>query len=644
MDNKEILEIAKEKVKLIDYIEGVKKNLGNNKCWVNPCPICNHKDHFTIDTNKNLYHSFSGCCEGGSIIDYMVNVENMTKSEAINKTLDLAGMSHNKEDKKMIKNVEKPIPQTVESYKRDIDLTNIIYKYYNKNNSNREYFISRGLTNEIIDKYKLCVVDPKELLKDNIDLLPKFNNIGVYEYILPIWENNKITSLIGRRNDNKSLENAKTFNLKGVELKIFNLDLLKSDKKIIFITEGIFDGLAIESMGNSYNSISLNSVNMVNRFIDVLKANLDTCKDKQFILCGDSGNAGNGMNMKLQKVLNELEIDNVIFDLNGYDDVNDFAVNDEGKFSLILSEMVNSFAYQDSAYEHLSNQFMKDIEKMRNYKLKSTGFMDLNEKLNGGLHSGLYVLGAISSLGKTTLIHQIADNVASQGNNVLFFSLEQSKTELLSKSISRELCKLNIDYALTARQIMNGENNSYIKSAVENYSEASKNVKIYEGNFNTTVKTIRSTVERHVKRFNDNPLVIVDYLQILQSVDVRMSDKQKVETNVTELKRISRDYNIPLIVISSLNRDSYLNPISFESFKETGGIEYTADLVLGLQYTNVDIITEEKSKIKQREMLKRESLELPRQITLVCLKQRNGQQNFSTGFKFYPHYNYFVEA
>lgn len=294
----------------------------------------------------------------------------------------------------------------------------------------------------------------------------------------------------------------------------------------------------------------------------------------------------------------------------------------------------------DSIYDYLYNYFEDDINKINSYELKSTGFKNLDNYLNGGLHAGLYVIGGVSSLGKTTFIHQIADNVANQRSNVLFFSLEQSKMELVSKSLSRETFKLDTKNALTARNIMTGTKN---KNAIINYLNTAKHLKVIEGNFNTTVNTIREYINNHIAINNDNPLVIVDYLQIIQSIDYKMSDKQKIDTTVTELKRISRDFNIPLIVISSLNRDSYLCPISFESFKESGGIEYTADVVLGLQYSKISDIAGEKNKTKQKELLKNEALNIPRQIELVCLKQRNGSQIFSCGYEFYQMFNYFNE-
>lgn len=633
LDLQKKIQQAKQDIKLLDYIPGKKINLGGEKVRVNPCPVCSKKDHFTIYTGKNTYSSFNNCCNGGSIIDYLMEVEGLEKPKAIEKILTLSNQEGS--ITKMNKQIEKPIPA---DQSKDIDLTKNVLKYHS--NTNTSYFKNRGISDEIINKYKLCVADPQELLKNTKDLIPGLSNISDYEYILPIWENEKVVSIIGRRNDQKSLNNSKTFNLKGVKQRIFNIGLLKSNKEFLFICESVFDALSIESINNSFGSVSLNSVKMANRFIEAVKSNKEQCQDKTFVLCGDNDKYGTALNDQLKNELESLGIKTNIFKIKPeYKDINEFAVNDHETFKSSFDDFVN----KDTAYEFITKHLVDEINKVKNFEVKKTGFNDFDKKMNGGLHAGLYVLGAISSLGKTTFIHQIADNVANQGQKVLFFSLEQSRFELVSKSLSRELAKINPENGLTARQIMSGKVNGNIQKALDNYTYASKNLKIFEGNFDTTVKIIRKVIDKHIKENQDNPFVIVDYLQILQALDVRMSDKQKVENNVTELKRMSRDFNIPLFVISSLNRDSYLNPISYESFKETGGIEYTADNVFGLQYSNIESINAEKTKTKQRKLAKIEALKMPREIDLICLKQRNGIQNFSCKFKFYPQYNFFLE-
>jgi replicative DNA helicase len=57
--------------------------------------------------------------------------------------------------------------------------------------------------------------------------------------------------------------------------------------------------------------------------------------------------------------------------------------------------------------------------------------------LDDGLYEGLYIVGAMSSLGKTTFVTQIGDQIANNGTDVLIFSLEMSRYELMAKSISR---------------------------------------------------------------------------------------------------------------------------------------------------------------------------------------------------------------
>ena len=92
-----------------------------------------------------------------------------------------------------------------------------------------------------------------------------------------------------------------------------------------------------------------------------------------------------------------------------------------------------------------------------------------------------------------------------------------------------------------------------------------------------------------MERNQVKPIVIIDYLQIIQGdPQQRQSTKELIDSNVTELKRLSRSRDIPVFLISSLNRSNYLTPVDFESFKESGGIEYTAD-VISVSYTHLDV-------------------------------------------------------
>ena len=171
-----------------------------------------------------------------------------------------------------------------------------------------------------------------------------------------------------------------------------------------------------------------------------------------------------------------------------------------------------------------------------------------------------------------------------------------------------------------------------------------RNLSIIEGNFDTNVLTIQAYIQQYIELNNVRPIVMIDYLQIMPPIEKGMSDKAAVDVNVRELKRMSHQEGVPIFVISSFNRANYLAPVSFEAFKESGGIEYTADVVWGLQLGVIS--TEEFLKLdKQSEKIimvnKSKAAEI-RDIELVCLKNRNGSL-FTQKFSYHAKYDYYQE-
>jgi len=103
---------------------------------------------------------------------------------------------------------------------------------------------------------------------------------------------------------------------------------------------------------------------------------------------------------------------------------------------LIEQSIYNKYA-TETLDEYMSNTFLNDLQNNCKYTARATLFEEIDKNLNGGIKNGLYVVGAVSRLGKTTLVQQIADNIASQGHKVIIFSVEQSRFELVSKALSR---------------------------------------------------------------------------------------------------------------------------------------------------------------------------------------------------------------
>lgn len=294
-------------------------------------------------------------------------------------------------------------------------------------------------------------------------------------------------------------------------------------------------------------------------------------------------------------------------------------------------------------------QFIQDIEANKGVKGIPTGFKGLDDILDGGLYAGLYIVGAVSSLGKTTYCLQVGDNIASSGTDVLIFSLEMSRRELISKSLSRLTYKegsgAEDDTGMKTRQILNGyytkKNKETINQAINSYKEFSDRVYITEGLGKITTNVIRDSVEKHIRTTNRNPVVILDYIQILAPTDPRMSDKQNIDQAVFELKRLSRDFDIPVLVISSLNRASYNKTVDMSAFKESGALEYSSDVLIGLQFAGTD---NKKDNRDAENFINEMKNEYRRKIEVRILKNRNGITGSLINYEFISSFNVFIEG
>lgn len=293
--------------------------------------------------------------------------------------------------------------------------------------------------------------------------------------------------------------------------------------------------------------------------------------------------------------------------------------------------------------EYYENQFASDVENFKKGGKLKSGYANIDAITN--LYPGLYVIGAISSLGKTTFIHQMGDQMAEAGNHVLFFSLEQSILELASKSIARTMAQEDQKNGLSSLQVRRADlSDSLIASAINKCKIYSDKMTIVECSFRATIDDITNAVQEFIRQNNVKPVVIIDYLQVIQpSPESKMTTKDLVDYHVRRLKVLQTDNQLTMIVISSLNRQNYMTAIDFESFKESGGIEYTADVLWGLQlqcihnepFTQQNKINEKRQKIIEAKKA------VPRKIELICLKNRFGVSSYTCQFDYYPKYDWF---
>jgi replicative DNA helicase len=209
----------------------------------------------------------------------------------------------------------------------------------------------------------------------------------------------------------------------------------------------------------------------------------------------------------------------------------------------------------------------------------ATGLIDLDD-ITGGFHPGqLIILAARPSMGKTALALNICDHA---GINlkvpVLFVSLEMGYLEIGE----RLLCarsrvdgnKLRTGLGMGMREM------TQLSKA---YTEMSKSGSIYIDDTPARSMMQIAASARRIKRRNQIGLVIVDYIQLVDSDDTRDSRQEQIAKISRRLKTLARELKVPVIALSQLNRAVESREDKrprMADLRESGAIEQDADLVL----------------------------------------------------------------
>ena len=507
-----------------------------------------------------------------------------------------------------------------------------------------DYWKRRGLSKETVDRFKLGYV--AEWRHPKAPKAPTSPRL-----IIPTSP----YSYLARDTRDQIPEEQRAYSKSKVgSIQLFNKKALQTATKPIFIVEGELDALSIIEVGGE--AVALGTTTKSKALIELLKAQAPS---QALIIALDNDEAGQRASRELTEGLQGLNIPCYSFNPCGqYKDANEALQRDREALTIAVEEaehlqdeeaQAQKEAYLKNSTAHYLQSFVNGIADSVDTPYIPTGFKKLDSVLDGGLYEGLYIVGAISSLGKTTIITQIADQIAQAGTDVLIFSLEMARAEIMAKSISRHTLQSvlatggDIRNAKTARGITTGKRyidysqteRDLINSSIMEYSKYAQNIYISEGVGDIGAEQIRETVQKHILFTGKTPVVIIDYLQILAPYSERATDKQNTDKAVMELKRISRDYKTPVIGISSFNRANYKEAVTMEAFKESGAIEYSSDILIGLQLKGAGKKDFDANEAKRKD---------PREIELVILKNRNGRTGDSLSFNFYPLFNYFEET
>lgn len=447
--------------------------------------------------------------------------------------------------------------------------------------------------------------------------------------------------------------------------RLFNARALYQSKTV-HVVEGEIDALSVIEAGGS--AVGLGSTANADKLIaEIEQAARIASKGLEcdtLILSLDNDEAGLKTAQKLREGLSRLKDEYGLslkvrtVDISSpYNDPNEAWASSPDDFREALGRTASASAIEaytgTSAHAKLP-AFYKGVSESANTPAIPTGFHDLDRELDGGLYEGLYIIAAITSLGKTAFVHQIADNIARAGSDVLYISLEMAETELIARSLSRLTFTIATDrgdgaaYAKSVRGITDGKRyagycekeKGLILDAYNAYSAFAKRVYIREGLGDITPGDVKGMVEMHRDMTGNVPVVFVDYMQILAPSDVRATDKQNMDKAALEMKRLSRDMKTPVVAISSLNRDNYKEAINLAALKESGALEYSSDVVIGLQLKDAGT----KEAKSSPDWVDDRMSEDPRKIEARILKNRNGRRGGRLNFDYYPVFNLFWDV
>ena len=231
------------------------------------------------------------------------------------------------------------------------------------------------------------------------------------------------------------------------------------------------------------------------------------------------------------------------------------------------------------ALRELVHQSMEDLERIHERTGLvgiPTGFRDLDELLQGLQKGNLVVVAARPGIGKSSLVTNIARNVAVSGKSVALFSLEMSRVEIGMRLLCSEA---RVQWHKVRAGMVAAEDWGRIVEAAEVLDPAPLFI-VDTGN--VTIVDIRAKARR-MKSQHGLDLIIVDYLQLMSSHQRVDNRQQEVAEISRSLKLLAKELEVPIIAVSQLNRDPERRTDKkpqLADLRESGAIEQDSDVVM----------------------------------------------------------------
>jgi replicative DNA helicase len=206
-----------------------------------------------------------------------------------------------------------------------------------------------------------------------------------------------------------------------------------------------------------------------------------------------------------------------------------------------------------------------------------TGFMDFDHMTSGLQPGNFVIIAARPSMGKTTLVLNMAQNIAiDQERPVAIFSLEMPAQDIVMRMLSAES---RIDFG---RLRTGNFSEDYWRPLTEAASRLSDAPILINDNRGLTVQSLRAEGRRLKGEHGDLALIIVDYLQLLRGTGRYNQREQEISEISRSLKVLAWELNVPIIACSQLSREVERRPDKqpqLSDLRESGAIEQDADIV-----------------------------------------------------------------
>ena len=317
----------------------------------------------------------------------------------------------------------------------------------------------------------------------------------------------------------------------------------------------------------------------------------------------------------------------------GVKSANEIIADSHARFTSFDQDFNQSNLIQINSY--FQNSIASDIDNLKIYADRSTGFYNIDH--NQLFSPGLYVIGATPAAGKTTFCWQLLEQLAQNGEKCIYCSYEMSALELFTKTAARRLFLNDQNTLLTAAQIRRGGSSNALNEVFNSIANSDLDLHVLVLS-DLSIDDLLNILRPLCSNLKKAPVICLDYLQIIPQDNVNI--KLSIDNSVRKLKKFQRDTNATFIVISSFNRNNYMQPVSFESFKESGNIEYSADVVWALQLNVINSIKNSSNIANTRNIIEEAKQKKPRHIHLKCLKNRQGS-NYDCFFHYFAAHDYF---